>query len=221
MEILNGIIFPFLLGLLGFIEPCSMGTNLIFFQYMLLLNHQARLFHSLLFTLTRAIFLSLIGLSSALVGQKIIGIQDHYISLLGIAYLAFGLIILLKGGGWGFRFSFLRFPERSLPVLMGGIFGLAVPACASPLILALAGGAAISGQLWSGFLSLFVFGLGLSLPLLIMVYSEGFRQRMIRLANNHPVGLRYLVGCVLVLAGLYTIFTQNGSLGVIFQNRPR
>ncbi|MBI5747421.1 MAG: sulfite exporter TauE/SafE family protein [Nitrospirae bacterium] len=220
MEILNGIIFPFLLGLLGFIEPCSMGTNLIFFQYMLLLNHQARLFHSLLFTLTRAIFLSLIGLSSALAGQQIVGIQGHYIILLGIVYLATGFIILIKGQGWSFRLPLPHINENSIPLLMGVSFGLAVPACASPLILALAGGAAISRQLLSGFLSLFVFGVGLSLPLLIMVYSEGFRQRMIRLANNHPVGLRYLVGCVLILAGLYTIFTQNGSLGVIFQNRP-
>lgn len=217
MEIFSSIIFPFLLGLLGFIEPCSIGTNLIFFQYMLPLSRQARIIHSLLFMLSRSLFLSLIGLSSSLVGQQVIGVQDHYIQFLGVVYLIFGLIIFMKGDGWGFRLPQLRIPGRSLSVLMGGVFGLAIPACASPLIMALAGGAAVIGRLWFGFLTLFIFGLGLSLPLIIAIWSNATRETMVAIALKHPRLLKYLVGSLLLLAGLYTFLARSGSLEVILQ----
>ncbi len=218
MDILNIIIFPFLLGLLGFIEPCSMGTNLIFFQYMLFQNYRARFFHGLLFTLTRALFLGLIGISSAFIGRQVIGIQDNYIRFLGVIYLAFGLVILKKGLSLDIRLPLPHLPERFLPLLLGGAFGLAVPACASPLILALAGGAAMSGHLWFGFLSLFIFGLGLSFPLVIMVYSKKTREITTHIAGQYPQKLQYLVGGILVLAGIYTILAQSGSIRVILEH---
>jgi len=217
MVIWNGLIFPFLLGLLGFIEPCSLGANLIFLQYLLSYNLKAQLFHVLLFTLSRASFLSALGVLAALVGQHVIAIQGHYVSFLGLLYLIFGLIILLRGQTWRFTLPFARLPERSLPVLLGGAFGLAVPACASPLILALTGGAALSGQLWFGFSSLFIFGLGLSIPMVIAVWSNTAREAMTRIAQRYPKRLEYLIGGVLVVAGLYSLFTQNGSLMAILQ----
>lgn len=40
---------------------------------------------------------------------------------------------------------------------------------------------------------------------------------MIWIAHRYPRGLPYSIGGVLVLAGLYTLFTQNGSLGVVLK----
>lgn len=217
MEIWSGIIFPLLLGLLGFIEPCSLGANLLFLQYMLFDSRRVRFFHSMLFTLTRAFFLSLLGLLSAFVGQQIIGAHGHYVRFLGLLYLIFGVLILVKGPARSFRLPFPRLPERSMPVLLGGVFGLSVPACATPLVLALVGSAALSGQLWFGVSSLFIFGLGLSLPLVVAVLSEKAREGIIRIAHRYPSGLQYMVGGVLVIAGLYSLFTQNGSLSVILE----
>src|SRR3546814_1366678 len=49
---------------------------------------------------------------------------------------------------------------------LGLLFGLNIPACAAPLLLALLAGAATTGAtLLSGFVALAVFGLALSLPL--------------------------------------------------------
>ncbi|HWP48520.1 MAG TPA: cytochrome c biogenesis protein CcdA [Candidatus Limnocylindrales bacterium] len=223
MEIWSGtsaagsIILPFLLGLLGFIEPCSLGANLIFLQYLLPFTQRARILQSLLFTLTRALFLSLIGLLAALLGQQFIGIQSHYILFLGTLYMVFGLIILMKGPVWSFTLPFPRLSESSMTTLLGGAFGLAVPACASPLILALLGRAALSGQLLFGFSSLFVFGLGLSLPLVIAVYSEKAWETMIRVARRYSYSTQYLIGGILVFAGFYTLFTRSGSLQAILQ----
>lgn len=217
IEIWNTIIFPFLLGLLGFIEPCSLGANFIFLQYILFSSPEVRLFHSLLFTITRALFLSVLGLMAAFAGQKIIGAQGYYILFLGLIYIILGLIILIRGQGWGFSLPFPRLSEKSLPFLLGGVFGLAIPACASPLILALMGGAALSGQLWFGFSSLLLFGLGLSLPLVLVVYSRKAPDWMTYIASKYPRRLQYLLGCLLLFAGLYTLLTQNGSLGIILQ----
>jgi cytochrome c-type biogenesis protein len=65
-------------------------------------------------------------------------------------------------------------------VMLGLLFGLNIPACAAPLILALLGAAAAGGTtgatLASGFVSLAVFGLALSLPLVVAVFFEPARR---------------------------------------------
>lgn len=213
----NAGIFPFLLGLLGFIEPCSLGANVIFLKYSLPLGRGARIAQSVLFALTRALFLSGIGVASALIGRKLIGVQGTYIHLLGAIYLLFGLVVLISRPAWIFSLPFPRLQERSLPLLLGAAFGIAVPACASPIVLALAGGAALSGDLWFGFVSLLIFGIGLSLPLVAVLWSETGREALIRFGRRYPGPVRYAIGSLLIFAGLYTLAAGSGSLRAIFR----
>ena len=95
--------------------------------------------------------------------------------------------------------------DRSLS--LGVVFGLNLPACAVPLILALLGRSAASGVAW-GFASLFVFGLALSLPLLPLALSERaakLLQRLTRLSGTTP----YIIGTVLILVAVYVLYTAT------------
>ena len=54
---------PIGLGLLGFLEPCSLGANAIFLSYVLPLPGWRRVGEALAFTLSRGVFLGLLGTS--------------------------------------------------------------------------------------------------------------------------------------------------------------
>ena len=89
------------------------------------------------------------------------------------------------------------------------LFGLNIPACAAPLILALLGFAAVGGastaDLSGGFVSLALFGLALSLPLVLAVSFAPMRALLDRLAALSRQIPR-LTGILLVLLGLWSIW---------------
>jgi cytochrome c-type biogenesis protein len=94
-------------------------------------------------------------------------------------------------------------------LLLAYCSALNIPACAAPLILALLGAAAAGGAagatLASGFVSLAVFGLALSLPLVAAVLFEPARRALDWLAGlsgRIPVW----TGAVLIALGIWSIW---------------
>ncbi len=93
--------------------------------------------------------------------------------------------------------------------MLGLLFGLNIPACAAPLILALLGLAAAGGATAAdnggGFVSLAIFGLALSLPLVVAVLFAPARpllDRMAALSHSMP---RW-TGAIFALLGLWSIW---------------
>lgn len=88
---------------------------------------------------------------------------------------------------------------------MGLLFGLNIPACAAPLLLALLAGAAGSGATaLGGFAMLAVFGLGLSVPIIAVVLipsAHGLLDRVAALSGRFPVA----AGLVLAVLGVWSI----------------
>ena len=90
---------------------------------------------------------------------------------------------------------------------LGLLFGLSLPACAYPLMLALLGPGAAFGPLL-GFFTLFVFGLALSLPLVPLASSERTAKlfgRLTRLSGATP----YVIGLVFLLLAAYVLYTAT------------
>lgn len=200
------------LGFLGFIEPCSLGAHGVFLGQLRDKNRDTRLRETLKFALTRSVVLGVFGLGVAFLGGSIFSVQKGFWFFLGFLYLALGVAIILNARfRWGLfgRISLGRLvqkrADRSLS--LGVVFGLNLPACAVPLILALLGRSAASGVAW-GFASLFVFGLALSLPLLPLALSERaakLLQRLTRLSGTTP----YIIGTVLILVAVYVLYTAT------------
>ena len=55
------LLTPIGLGLLGFVEPCSLGANAVFLSYVVPLSGWRRVAEALTFTVSRGVFLGLIG----------------------------------------------------------------------------------------------------------------------------------------------------------------
>jgi cytochrome c-type biogenesis protein len=205
------IALPIGLGLLGFIEPCSLGSTLLFVKYLESRDRASQLGHGVAFSLARAVFMGILGVVAVAVGSAFVPFQRGAWIGLGSLYVILG--ILTASGRAGFLAARLgprpvRLHGRWGAAGLGILFGLNVPACAAPLLLALFGVAAASGAsgaaFMQGFVSLGLFGFALSLPLLLALVSTRLRDQLVRLtglARRLPI----LTGLILVVLGMWSI----------------
>lgn len=208
----NLLILPLGLGLFGFIEPCSIGSSLIFIKYLEGRQDTQKLAETTLFAVTRALFIGSLGVAAVLVGSAFVGFQRGAWIALGIVYAAIGVLYLIGRAGFlmrslGPRLAGLNGTSGSIG--LGVIFGLNIPACAAPLLLVLLGFAATGGAsgsaLLSGFVSLAVFGLALSLPLVAAVAFEPARRMLDKLAGL-SARMPFWAGVLLIVLGLWSIW---------------
>lgn len=205
------IALPIGLGLLGFIEPCSLGSTLLFVKYLDGRDRASQLGHGIAFALARAVFMGVLGVIAVAVGSAFVPFQRGAWIGLGSLYVLLG--ILTASGRAGSLMA--RFGPRPRGMHgrwgaagLGVLFGLNVPACAAPLLLALFGVAAASGASGAafiqGFVSLGLFGFALSLPLLVALVSTRARNQLVRLtglARRLPI----LTGLILIVLGVWSI----------------
>lgn len=214
MELYQIILIPIAFGLLGFVEPCSIGANIIFLGY---LDSRAgsRTLEAVKFTITRALFLGLIGLAVGIAGQSLrIGAYSYSLGL-GVLYVALGLVGIFsryRGSGLG-SLDLGRYLPKEGAIPLGVIFGLSAPACSLPLFLALIGFGAIKGA-GIGFLTLFLFGLALSAPLLWIAGSKKADEALRRL-GRFARRIPYLSESVLILVGVVTILISWRQLAIV------
>lgn len=211
LGILNLVVVPAGLGLFGFIEPCTIGSTLLFAKYLEGKDAARKLVETGLFAATRAVFIGALGLGAVLLGSAFLGFQKGAWIALGAIYVLIGLLYLTRRARALMVSVGPRLSRRSgvgSAIGLGLLFGLNIPACAAPLILALLGAAAAGGSAGAtaahGFLALSVFGFALSLPLVVAVLVPRGRrvlEWLAGLSHRFPTW----AGLVLVALGLWSI----------------
>lgn len=201
------LLTPIALGLLGFVEPCSLGATAVFLRYVAPLSGWRRVVEALTFTLSRGVFLGLIGAAAGAVGGAVLVVQRWYIMALGVVFVLLGGLILLGGSTAlphlpGLGTGRLQ-RVRAVALLLGVVFGLSAPACATPLLAALVARSLPLGAA-GGFVQMFVFGVAMSAPLIGLAVWRGWQRRIERLSALRPY-VPYLTGGALLLIGLYGI----------------
>jgi cytochrome c-type biogenesis protein len=199
---------PLAFGLLGFVEPCSMGANFVFLAYLKNRPFAEQFGHALSFVLSRALFLGLLGAGVARLGQPFAAGAYLYSAGLGALYILLGLLAL------GIHFGAFTLPvgdpgswlqkKSGLALPMGAAFGLSAPICATPLFLALLGQAGLAG-VGKGFISLFLFGLALSAPFFMIAASRRASELLARL-GRHSARAPLWAGVFLVLIGAWSVW---------------
>ena len=208
----NLLVLPVGLGLFGFIEPCSIGSSQSFIKYLEGKPGARKLSETMLFDLTRALFIGGLGAVAVLAGAAFTGFQRGAWIVLGAGYAAIGILYLAGRAGFlmrtiGPRLAGLNGARGS--VGLGLIFGLNIPACAAPLLLVLLGlagaGGASGNAVLGGFVSLGVFGLALSLPLVAAAAVAPARRLIDRLAALSD-RMPFWAGILLIALGLWSIW---------------
>ena len=202
------LILPVGLGLLGFIEPCTIGSSLLFVKYLEGRETKAKIIETAVFAVTRALFIGSLGAVAAVVGSAFIGVQHWFWILLGFAYVGLGGIYLARKH-WSlmrlFPSTLTRTRRTSAAATLGLVFGLNIPACAAPLLAAIFAAGLGSATVAQGFWIMAVFGASLSLPLVAAVSwgrARAALDRLTRLADRAPVWM----GTVLIVLGVWSAY---------------
>ncbi|MEQ8664866.1 MAG: cytochrome c biogenesis protein CcdA [Rhodospirillales bacterium] len=202
------VVIPAGLGLIGFIEPCSIGSSLVFIKHLEGKSGATKLVETTLFALTRSVFIGLLGVLAVLVGSLFLDLQRGAWIILGVGYIALGLLLaigraraLMVSLGPSLR----HLSGRSGSAGLGFVFGLNIPACAAPLLFSLLAGAAATTTIVSGFIALAVFGFALSLPLVAIMFiptARGLLDRFAALSGRFPI----FAGLALAGLGAWSIW---------------
>lgn len=206
------VLLPVGLGLLGFIEPCSIGSTLIVVKHLEGKSAARKLAQVGVFAGTRVLFIGFLGIVAAVLGTAFLGVQQGAWVVLGSVYVLLGLLYMI-GKAEALMVplgpSLHRFSDLPASASLGVLLGFNIPACAAPLLLALLSTAAVRGAagatLATGFVSLALFGLALSLPLVVAVLFEPARRAIDWLAGLSS-RLPLWTGALLIALGSWSIW---------------
>ncbi len=162
--------------------------------------------------LARALVLALLGLSVAFVGNRLFSLERGFFIILASIYITIGLLMIfsksLLARLRNVRIAHilgLDFKEGALKRL-GLVAGLTIPACAIPLITVLLGQTLLLGDIVTGFIALFVFGLALTVPLAVLSFFKSGTIWLGSIAERSDK-LRIVGGVILVLIGVTTFYS--------------
>lgn len=96
---MTGLLLPVGLGLLGFVEPCSLGATLIFVTMLDGRPAATKVAQVGIFTVTRAAFLGLLRLLAAVAGGGFFAAQRGAWIGFGIVYVALGALLVTRRAG--------------------------------------------------------------------------------------------------------------------------
>ena len=202
------VLLPAGLGLLGFVEPCSIGGHLLFLNTQKPRSRAARLKAVLFFIIARVLVAGSFGALIALLGKALIGVQTGMWLVFGSIYLIIGLAFVMGRAGLVKKridFAPVNWKHAKNPVLLGLAFGLNIPACAAPILFGLLGLAATSGTALTGFFMMGLFGLFLSLPLVPFAIEPKYFGLLDWLADKIR-HMGWIFGAIFVILGLWSIW---------------
>lgn len=209
----SSILLPFVFGLIGFAEPCSMGINVMFLSSVKDTPAANRIREIIVFMLLRALILAVLGLSAAFIGRHLFSFQSGIFIVLGVIYISIGFLMIFSQSLLGklrdvriAHWLGLDLKEGAVKRL-GFVAGFTIPACAIPLITVLLGQSLLSGNIVSGFVALFVFGLALTVPLAAFSFFERGLVRLLWISQKAKQ-FRVLGGVLLVILGATTLYSS-------------
>lgn len=207
MSAFNLIVLPLFLGLVGSITPCALGINAVFLGYVMGQDRWHRLWQGLLVTLARAFSLMVLGLLFGFLGEQVKTFIFGYQRFVAAALIALGALLILSYyrpmSLPGVQLGSKRFKQNTGGALaLGALFGLDIPACTSPMVLALLAQTVFVGELAFGAITLFLFGIAMSLPVLGVALFEGANQRFLGFARRWKGASYHGAGLLLIVVGI-------------------
>ncbi len=215
LDLTQLVLVPVLFGLVGFIEPCSIGGSAIFVSYLNRMQPARRVREATQFLLTRALFLGAFGLAAAFVGARVGLLQRTYDLVMGSLFIVGGIAwFLAQRRGirmpGGLNVGTILAPNPAKSYFLGAAFGLSAPLCAAPLLLAiLAQSFAGASAAWQGFVMMALFGVALSLPLVVLAFAPNALDKIRAIgrligprAAHVGLAAMLIVGAYLIWAGV-------------------
>lgn len=203
-------------GVLALMSPCSALLLPSFFAYAFA-SRSALVARTLVFYLGLALTLVPLGMGSASVSKIFIGHRDTLITVAGWVLIILGLTYAL-GGGFAMPFAqklqswsnARRSAGWVSTMVLGAVYGFA-GFCSGPILGAILTVAATQDSIWQGGVLLAMYGLGMTVPLLILAalwdrFNLGekrwLRGRTFSLGRLHLHSTALVAGVLFALVGV-------------------
>ncbi len=170
----------FFSGILSFVSPCTLPVLTAYFAFAFKSGRSQIASNTLAFMLGLGTTFSLFGAVGFALGRVLLQSQQLVLLVGGAAVLVFGMFSLLGKGFTGMQTSGSAQPQNAT---LGGsyVFGLAFAvgwsSCVGPILGVVLTMAAQTTSVWNGMMLLFIYTLGLGLPLLIISTFFGRMSR--------------------------------------------
>lgn len=172
-------LLAFMGGLLSFLSPCTLPVLTAYFAFAFQSDQQKIAANTLAFMLGLATTFSLLGAVGFAIGRALVQTQGLIMLIGGAAILIFGVMSLLGrgfGGATGLATQ-TRSPGMRGSYLFGLTFAVGWSACVGPILGVILTLAFQTQTVWQGMMLLFIYTLGLGLPLLIVSTFFGRMSR--------------------------------------------
>lgn len=172
-------ILAFLGGILSFLSPCTLPVLTAYFAFAFQSDRSRIAANTMAFILGLATTFSVLGAVGFAVGRVLLQSQQLLLLVGGSIILIFGVMSILGLGFGGVRDTAGRQYSATAggSYLFGLTFAVGWSSCIGPILGAVLALAAQTTSVWRGMMLLFVYTLGLGLPLLIVSVFFGRMSR--------------------------------------------
>lgn len=166
-------------GIFSFVSPCTLPILPAYFAFATQSGRSRIALNTVAFMLGVATMFSLLGASASAVGRLFIQNQDLLLLVGGAIIMAFGVMSLLGKGFAGFSSETSSAPETTArgSFAFGLTFSVGWSSCVGPILGAVLTLAASTGSVTRGIVLLFIYAMGLGLPLIIVSTFFGRASR--------------------------------------------
>lgn len=194
-------------GLLSFISPCTLPILPAYFAFAFRSGRTQIATNTMAFLLGLATMFSLLGAGASVIGQVLRQSSNLILLIGGAAIMIFGAISFLGKGFTGYEPTSSETRSTSLggSYMFGLTFAVGWSSCVGPILGAVLTLAATTGSVLPGVMLLFIYALGLGLPLVIVstLFGRTSRKslfwRLLRGKGWHVEKRSVVVGLTLVI----------------------
>jgi len=170
-------LLAFVAGVRSFISPCTLPILPAYFAFTFQSDRKRIAAMSLAFFLGLALVFSLLGASASALGALLYDYQEGLLRVGGALLIVFGLMSITGRGFTGPNLQTNRSATLGGSFIFGATFALGLSPCVGPILGGVLTLAANDQSVIRGMLLLFVYAVGLGLPLLLVSTFIGDRPR--------------------------------------------
>lgn len=155
-------------GFISFASPCTLPILPAYLAYSFRSSQHNIKGMTLAFFLGLSIIFTLLGMTATLIGEVLKSQTTLFTQIAGIVIILFGLYILSGRGFAGVRIAQKKPTTYFSSFLFGGTMGLAWTPCVGPILVAVLLLASTTSSVLTGGLLLFIYAVGLAIPLILV-----------------------------------------------------
>jgi len=173
-------VLSFLGGVVSFVSPCTLPILPAYFAFATQSGRNKIALNTVAFMLGVATMFSLLGASASALGRLVLQSQELLLLFGGAVVMIFGVMSLLGRGFTGISRNQSSTTSNTTPggsYVFGLTFSLGWSSCVGPILGVVLTLAASTGSVARGMFLLFIYALGLGLPLVIVSTFFGRASR--------------------------------------------